>query len=467
MYAIPLFQIYSSNTAIVSEDTHNMNQQIRPLRRSRRLATPIPWPYWWSIGYSLEDAQSLEIVQRDMKRYREDENETTIKLHVKDNEGVRRLHVKLPHNHGLMLPHWNKLMKSLTGRTNVNEVDIAGIYLPWHSYLPGDYMGSLSSALESMKLTTLKLCDTGLAGNNVKHVASFLKQNSSLQNLVFGVDRFYDLSVASSFSDALGRHPNLETVMFVQCGLSNPAILGKILEGCKGIKKLAIGNENFGSEGINVISDFIGSNHPGVGILFLYDNKISDRDTVPLASALKRNTNLHRLDLCHNDVTEEGEKNLMSAVFDPTSMRTIVESNHSCVPHAYDMNNISAALKLSNVDKELTLINVYSNPATVGQRIRKKVVLALCGMDGNLFDLTHLNENDDLPLGVMPRVLELIQEHTRTRTARCSGEQLKRDALSRLFHTLRGWGVPLLESLHKPPESVATRTRKRKRSARR
>jgi len=45
---------------------------------------------------------------------------------------------------------------------------------------------------------------------------------------------------------------------------------------------------------------------------------------------------------------------------------------------------------------------------------------------------------------MMPRVLELIQEHTEVRTVNNTPFQLEEDALARLFHTLRGWELPLL-----------------------
>ena len=101
------------------------------------------------------------------------------------------------------------------------------------------------------------------------------------------------------------------------------------------------------------------------------------------------------------------------------------------------------------------------------KKIRKKVVLALCGTDGELFDLRHFN---NLPLQLMPRVLELIQEHSELRTKKwvngawvhASTEQLEKDALSRLFHTLRGWELPSLFE-NNVPSSSAVRTGKRKR----
>ena len=89
--------------------------------------------------------------------------------------------------------------------------------------------------------------------------------------------------------------------------------------------------------------------------------------------------------------------------------------------------------------------------------------MALCGVDGSLFDLSHFN---DIPLQLMPRVLELIQKHSESRTEMLTSmpilnsnelldlsvegvesyfrKQLEKDALSRLFHTLRAWELPLL-----------------------
>ena len=83
--------------------------------------------------------------------------------------------------------------------------------------------------------------------------------------------------------------------------------------------------------------------------------------------------------------------------------------------------------------------------------------MALCGINGELFDLGLLN---DLPFQLMPRVLGLIQEHTLVRNEHIDDEQLETDALSRLFHILRAWQLPLLfDNLHGLP----TRRSKRKR----
>lgn len=185
-------------------------------------------------------------------------------------------------------------------------------------------------------------------------------------------------------------------------------------------------------------------------------NNILDRDTLVLAAALKRNTNLRQIDLRRNVITEEGEKTLLNAMFDPRSMDSIVDSNHTCMAYTFDITDQSVVAQRLPIETGVLEINEMD--ISIGKKIRKKLVLALCGVDGGLFDLSHLN---DLSLPLMPRVLELVQGHTQIRTRRCDENQLEKDALSRLFHMLRGWELPLLfENLS--PNKGAARKRKRK-----
>lgn len=151
--------------------------------------------------------------------------------------------------------------------------------------------------------------------------------------------------------------------------------------------------------------------------------------------------------------------------------------------HDDDDSNIAHRPPL---EKEVLRIN--KEDYSIGQKIRKKVVLALCGPNRELFDLAFLN---GMPLELMPRMLELIQEYGRTRTEafRCmmpdgredevleaidryigpwpSSKQLEKEALSRLYHTLRGWELPsLFVNLNTPPANVTTEKRKRRKTCR-
>jgi len=421
-------------------------------RRSRRLATFIPASYWISIGYSQVQATVMEKLQADMKIYCEDnDDDTNVYLREKAHGGI------LPH-HDIMLPHWKKFAKSLNGRASVTHFRIEGIYLP----IP--VLDIIFPTLQSMhNLISLSLHRTRLDNEGYIRLSSFLDHNSSLQHLAIVDSVVDDLSIAGTFSDALKNHTALERLILNKCGLNNIPILEEVLKGCRGFEVLGIIKDDLGSEGGALMADFIRRNHPLEKICIRHCS-IADNEALVLASALTVNTHLKELHLQGNDITEEGNKALLKAVFDSTSMDSIIESNHTCMPFAYHTYRADNLYQRPLLEQELHAI-IVNNGISIQQKIRKKVILALCGVDGGLFDLSHLN---NLPLQLMPHVLELIQKHTEARTDdvfNMPGRQLEKDALSRLFHTLRGWELPLLfENLR--TSSATDTTRKRKRKAR-
>ena len=428
-----------------------MSSQAVVPRRSRRLATFIPASYWISMGYSQDDAQAMEKLQNDMKKYCDVSENNDVILKGRGGDG-------LPY-HDLMLPHWKKLFKALHGRTSINEFTLIGVSLP------SVVLDIMFPALQSINLEEFGISSVGLGTDEFVKLSSFIKDSTSIKTLCIGGDTINDMSVASSLSDAVKGHPTFQTLVLVKSGLNNAHILGKVLEGCSGLNELRlIGHEKLGMEGVALVADFIRCNHP-MKVIHLQRNKISDYDTLVLASALKQNKNLSRLNLQNNnDITEEGNKNLLAALYEPTSMDSIIASNHTCMAYSYDLRNTSIVAQRPPIEIEVFRIN--KGDYTIGQKIRKKVVLALCRQDGELFDLSHFN---DLPLRLMPRVLELIQEHTigRTLAYKSTPIQLEKDALTRLFHTLRGWELPLLfENLGSPSAERGGKKRKRRKTRR-
>jgi len=392
----------------------------------------------------------MEKLQNDIKKYCDDGSEVT-KIDLKGIPGII-----LPY-HEMLLPHWQRLANRLRGRTKMEDVQmqIMGISLPI------SVLDIILPAFQSMNLTKLTLGDVALGRDGFQRLSSFIRENTSLDRFCFGGDMIDDMSVASGLSDAVKCHPNIALLAFTKCGLcNNPRILEKILEGCTGLRMVSITNEKLGQDGVAVVADFVRCNHP-MKVMHLQRNKILDNDLLVLASALKQNKNLKKLILTINDITEEGNKNLLAALYEPTSMDSIIASNHTCMAYSYDLRNTSILAQRPPIEIEVFRIN--KGDYTIGQKIRKKVVLALCGVDGGLFDLSHFN---DLPLGVMPRVLGLIQEHAeaRTRAVKSAPIQLEKDALSRLFHTLRGWELPLLfENLSGSSAKGGTRKRRKTR----
>ena len=104
----------------MNQQVNNNNQPVLP-RRSRRLATILPASLWIGLGYSEDDAQSMEELQNDMKKICDNSGDADIILRGRGDGAP------LPY-HDIMLPHWKKLAKALKGRTNV-EFRITGISL--------------------------------------------------------------------------------------------------------------------------------------------------------------------------------------------------------------------------------------------------------------------------------------------------------------------------------------------------
>lgn len=435
----------------------NQNQAVLP-RRSRRLATLIPASHWSSIGYTEEVAVAMEKLQIDMKRMYDgdglEEKEGDLILNLlwmeDDNECLR-----IPYDE-LMLPHWKKFANEIK-KTTVNDITIGCIKLP----LP--ILDVIFPAFQSMTLTKMILFNADMRNEGLLCLSSFLRGNTSLQVLVIAFENIVDLPVACTLSDAIDDHPTLRAIGLISCGIGNNAgILAKVLTGCTRMAAVNILSDNIRSEGTAVISEFIAHNHPAVKEIKLSNNDISDSDTAILSAALKRNTFITGLDICRNDVTEEGERHMRRALFDTTTLNSVVESNHTS---AYLIHPEAERNRISSLDAAITEINLGGplRNDTTEQRIRKKVILALSGLDGELFNLHYFN---DLPLQLMPRVLELLQEHAEFRIRRYCEFHLEIEALSRLFHTLRGWELPLLFENLSPV--AATETRKRKmRGARR
>ena len=433
------------------------------------------------MGYSWNDAQEMENLHKNIKKCID--GEYSEPHHLLITRSGEDFDYVVPH-HDIIIPRWKELAKSLIRGTLIEQVHIKRFSIVGVS-LPVSVLDIIFPAIQSMKLDELSLVDVGLSNAGMLRLSSFLRENRTIWNLIIGVNGVDDLSVASSLSDAISNHPKLLSLSAGRCG-SNimSGIVPKILNGCGKLEQVDLNlDSDFVSEGITAISDFIRCNHPAMVLIKMTRQKIKDSDISVLATALKENTNLQMLDLRNCDVTEEGAKALLKSMFDPTSMDSIMECNHRCVPHTfnvthqqfpnqiipYDIYRSAIQIQRSLLEIEVLYINGMINEngvdISIQQKIRMKVILALSGVDGSLFDLSHFN---DLPLQLMPRALELIQEHTmhRTRavTVRRLPRQLEKDSLSRIFHTLRGWELPLLfENLNKTSTNGGKRKKRKTR----
>lgn len=179
--------------------------------------------------------------------------------------------------------------------------------------------------------------------------------------------------------------------------------------------------------------------------LDLSDNRITQAAIPSFTEMLVTNSSLLTLDLTQNNIKLVARQSLIkSALFDTTTLQAIAESNHSCSVRL-------CAPKDSRVDDHI-IKRINAIDKKQGQKIRYKVVLALFGSNKELFNCRNF---DDVPLELMPRLLELVQQEIGYHGFG-KGDvvyEMKRRSrgvvdptLQRVYEVVQGWNAPLLFS---------------------
>jgi len=105
----------------------------------------------------------------------------------------------------------------------------------------------------------------------------------------------------------------------LHCDLgSSPEILSVILQ--SDVEHIILENNNIDSLGAVAIAEYLESDPPIEELCLAY-NQLNDDDVILISRALKRNTNLHEIDLVSNKITSIGVKAVLTCVFDISSLK--------------------------------------------------------------------------------------------------------------------------------------------------
>jgi len=189
--------------------------------------------------------------------------------------------------------------------------------------------------------------------------------------------------------------------------------------------------------------------------LSLMGNNVGDTHVPPIVDMLKNNVTLRSLDLSDNNLrVKTGRRDLLKALCDTTSLDSIANnSNHTC-------SVIIAGRNYGGTyEEELTNINKLENE---GEKIRYKVVLALCVLNKDLYDPRFF---DDVPLELMHKLLELVQQEIGCKgygkgIVKSVKKRSKINRLSNLYEAIHQW--PAFPSLFSRGPGKKKRKSKRK-----
>ena len=148
---------------------------------------------------------------------------------------------------------------------------------------------------------------------------------------------------------------------------------------------------------------------------------------------MKHNNNLQYISLDGNNITDVGNHALSNAVYDPTSLNSLANCNHTCHIHGLNWSD--------DIPSNLLGSTLNSNRA-------RKMYHLLSARNKVEFNVNHLNlefgdenENDE-SLKLVPRVLESVNRYDSNWE---STDYVP--PLSITYEILRGWKMPELYEL--------------------
>ena len=409
-------------------------------------APSIPTFHWINNGFEGQYIEGMECLLRQLK------GGTIVLRSGKHN--IQQQHIELSGgfededdetillHDDLLLPHW---------------MEIANALQLYHN---------------SSRLLNLSICNLQLLSLVIDLLAQALKGKTILKS--FGLDRnefvnehsyFVNTRKGIDFAvDIIGDNPKLERFYWlnndidrmedarylVDAIISHPRVQHIRLDNCfgddingydafrclftcgKSFSHIALEGNEIRTGGSTEISDYLATNPP-LKKLYLAGNHLDDDDAILIARALKRNYSLQHLHLGDNDLTEEGENALSNALYDSTSLNSMVDCNHSC--------------KISGI---AIPVNVSVNHPGITPKCNRAFkiyhLLALRNREGS--NVEHLNlefgNDDDESLALVPNVLASVQQYYHSAMFARHDYSNQVHPLSIMYEILRSWKMPAL-----------------------
>lgn len=125
---------------------------------------------------------------------------------------------------------------------------------------------------------------------------------------------------------------SLETLNLRNNALEDDATIflsNKIGQYCKSLRRIDLGLNYIGPRAADAMAELIESNPSSLHHLILFGNSIGDSGAMHFAKALKYNSNLMELNLGYNRISSVGMKALLFAIYDTSSLNTLLDSNHT------------------------------------------------------------------------------------------------------------------------------------------
>jgi len=394
---------------------------------------PIPLSYWLDQGFDEYYIDQINVFLNYIKEY-------TCQLrsgkadYIHLSFGDESDDTLLQHD-DILLPHWRELANALQLYNNPSSLNRFSVY---NIQLTSSVIDMLSPALYGNKIEKLILNNNDFVhiSEGIKFAVDIMDANPNMKNFSWDYNQLESIENAHLVLDAVINHPSVHRIRLESClGGTGYEALRYLVASGKSFELIDFDKNDIQTQGGTAIPDYIASNPP-LEMLYLSGNKLNDDDVILIARSLQENSNLLELTLEYNNLTDTGAGALSKAVYDPSSLNSISDCNHTCI------TNINGYVPIGLIDDDDG--KVISSPI---ERRGAKIYRLLSERNEDEDNVQHLNlefnnedEKKDNSLKLVPKVLECVQKyHSCTTTS-----QGYEHPLSIMYEIMRGWKMPEL-----------------------
>jgi len=342
-----------------------------------------------------------------------------------------------------IVPHWEEFSKALDEYQHALRClpeDVSSSFALTGVQLPPCVLDLLSNALKSNNFKKFELQGNSMIQDGIPFVLNYMQSNPELEELCLSENRLFTKDEINQLCDIIQKHPSIRLIQLDDCCENevngHDALCAIITAGASKLKILGFSSNATRTNGSTFISDFLQTN-PILEELVLTGDNLDDRDASWIAKALGYNTNLMYLWVEDNNMTDAGWNMLLQAEFDPTSLSSAANSNHTCF--------------IENHSKFNAVLDELCPPSVV----RQMKIYSLLSLRNNT--CSNVQHFDDIPVKLLPDMLSSIQKYSKYHCKEDSPEQNEFDAhaLSVVFEVMRRWDKSLsaYEALSNLPNS--------------
>jgi Ran GTPase-activating protein (RanGAP) involved in mRNA processing and transport len=205
--------------------------------------------------------------------------------------------------------------------------------------LMSSVMDLLTPVLKGKPIKGFGLNNIRHSGEGIAFAIEVIQSNQKLEEFAWTNSTIESMDGADRLVDAIISHPSIDKITLENCFGENVNaydVLCSLLTSSKQFSHIDLETNSIRTGGHTEIPDFLATNPP-LEVLLLANKHLDDNDATLIARALKRNTNLQRLRLDENDITDVGRDALRNAIFDSTSLNSLADSNHTCYIDGIDL----------------------------------------------------------------------------------------------------------------------------------